>query len=83
MEESHSAREGRFLYSEIYDYINSGKYPTGFEKADKLALRKRAKYFDVRGTKLVYLGGPVSKCLADKDFKSLIVIFLNYRIYSF
>ena len=56
---------------------------TGFEKADKLALRKRAKYFDVRGTKLVYLGGPASKCLADKDFKSLIVIFLNYRIYSF
>ena len=50
--------EGRFTY------IKSGQYPDGFEKTDKLALRKRAKYFGIKGTKLVYLGGPTkSKCI--------------------
>lgn len=46
--------EGRFTYSQLYDYIDGAE---GFEKEDKLALRKRAKFFSVRKANLYYLGG--------------------------
>ena len=48
--------EGRFSYSEIYDYLASHKYPLGFSKADKLALRKRSKFFQVKDGHLYYTG---------------------------
>ena len=48
--------EGRFSYSEIHDYLASHKYPLGFSKADKLALRKRSKFFQVKDGHLYYTG---------------------------
>ena len=49
-------QEGRFSYSEINDYLLSQKYPAGFTKADKLALRKRAKFFKIKDGQLYYTG---------------------------
>lgn len=49
-------QEGRFTYSEINDYLLSQKYPVGFTKADKLALRKRAKFFKINDGQLYYTG---------------------------
>ena len=36
---------GRFTFDQIYNYISDGIYPEGFEKGDKLALRRRASLF--------------------------------------
>ena len=52
--------EGRFSYSEISSYLQSGTYPENYTKPEKLALRKRSKYFEVHGVddaKLYYVGG--------------------------
>ncbi len=49
--------EGRFSFSEIFDYLKSGKYPDGFNKNDKRALRKRTEFFDLKETKLYYKNG--------------------------
>ena len=51
--------EGRFSYSVISCYLQNGLYPDSFSKADKSALRKRAKYFMVLNgdTNLYYIGG--------------------------
>ena len=51
------ASDGRFSFSQIFDYLRSGSYPDGFEKNDKRALRKRASFFVVKDTKLYYTGG--------------------------
>lgn len=55
-EDQESGLEGRFSYAEIHGYLNSGTYPTGFSKADKLALRKRSKYFKLKDAQLYYCG---------------------------
>ena len=47
----------RFSFNEIYTYLNTGRYPTSFTKADKQALRKRSKFFVARKTQLYYIGG--------------------------
>ena len=47
-EDNAQEQEGRFSYSEIHDYLASQKYPIGFSKADKLALRKRSKLYRYR-----------------------------------
>ncbi len=40
-------------------YYNVGTYPEGFQKEDKQALRKRAKFFRVKeSNNLYYIGGP-------------------------
>ena len=49
--------QGRFTFDQIYNYISDGIYPEGFEKGDKLALRKRCKFFIVMETDLYYIGG--------------------------
>ena len=49
-------KEGRFNYSEIYVYVE-GTYPCSYDKDDKRALRKRAKFFAVKGAALYYIGG--------------------------
>ena len=49
--------EGRFTYRQIYEYVKDGKYPEGFEKCNKLALRKRSKFFLVQEMHLYYIGG--------------------------
>ncbi len=51
------AQEGRFLYKDIYNYIEEGIYPENYQKQDKLALRKRAKYFQIVEGSLHYVGG--------------------------
>ena len=48
---------GRFSYEEIFAYLTEGSYPESFMKADKQALRKRAKYFLVKDAHLYYVGG--------------------------
>ena len=52
-----AGEEGRFSFSQIYDYLKYGIYPNDFDKEDKRALRKRADYFTLKGAKLRYLGG--------------------------
>lgn len=55
-EDNAQEQEGRFSYSEIHDYLALQKYPLGFSKADKLALRKRSKFFQVKDGHLYYTG---------------------------
>ena len=43
---------------QIYSYLNDGAYPEGFEKSDKLSLRKRSKFFSINEGSLFYVGGP-------------------------
>ena len=50
-------KDGRFSYKQIFSYLSDGQYPPGFSKADKLALRKRAKFFEAKGSDLYYCGG--------------------------
>ena len=57
LKESTNLREGRFSYSEIYEYVAMRSYPEGFTKEDKLAIRKRSKYFAVKKENLYYVGG--------------------------
>ena len=49
-------QEGRFTYGEIHKYLHSQSYPLGFSKADKLALRKRSKFFTLKDGQLHYTG---------------------------
>ena len=51
------AAEGRFCNSQIFRYLDCGEYPGDFDKNDKTALRKRAEFFCVKGTKLYYKAG--------------------------
>ena len=53
--------DGRFAYATIHCYLDCGVYPKDFSKSDKLALRKRAKYFCTKGADLYYVGGSSSK----------------------
>ena len=46
-------KDGRFSYREIFTYLLDSKYLSGFCKADKLALRKRAKFFEAKGSDLL------------------------------
>ena len=55
-EDQENELEGRFSYAEICKYLDSGSYPIGFSKADKLALRKRSKYFKLKDGQLYYCG---------------------------
>ena len=57
LENKENKPESRFTYAQIQKYIESQSYPTGFLKADKLALRKRAKFFKVVDGHLYYTGG--------------------------
>lgn len=50
-------QDGRFAFADIYTYIKDGTYPIDFDKPDKQALRKRAKYFIAKDTRLYYVGG--------------------------
>ena len=38
--------------------IREGSYPKGWTKEDKQALRKRARYFEVKGSNLYCVGEP-------------------------
>ena len=48
---------GRFTFTEIANYLREGSYSSGYSKADKLALRKRSKYFKLKDSLLYYVGG--------------------------
>ena len=52
--------DGRFAYATIHSYLDCGVYPKDFSKSDKLALRKRAKYFCTKDGDLYYVGGSSS-----------------------
>ena len=47
---------GRFNYSDIFEYLRNGSYPSDFSKSDKASLRKRAKSFWIKGVDLFYKG---------------------------
>ena len=47
-------KDGRFSFEEIHQYLLQGVYPSTFSKSDKQALRKRAKFFAVKGADLYY-----------------------------
>ena len=55
-QEQEQHHEGRFSYSEIHIHLASHKYPLGFSKANKLALQKRWKFFQVKDGHLYYTG---------------------------
>ena len=52
-----SSTDGKFLFSDIYNYLRHSRYPEGLSKADKNALRKRSKFFRVNDKDLYYIGG--------------------------
>ena len=49
-------KDGWFTFKEIHKYLLQGVYPSSFSKSDKQALRKRAKFFAVKGVELYYTG---------------------------
>ena len=49
--------DGRFTYGEIFRYLDLSIFPVGFGKNEKLALRKRSKFFQVVDGILHYVGG--------------------------
>ena len=53
-------QSGRFSFSVIFDYLKDVKYPEGFTKNDKRALRKRAAFFCIKEANLYYIGGKSS-----------------------
>ena len=64
MENDAQLEQGRFTFNDIHRYLRDGCYPDGYTKPDKLALRKRAKFFCTRGADLIYVGGSSSKFLS-------------------
>ena len=49
--------DGRFSYTDIYNYVWKKEYPSLLTKEDKQALRKRAKFFRGKeGGHLYYVG---------------------------
>ena len=53
-----AASEGRFSYTEIYNYLSGKGYPPHLtRKEDKQALRKRSKFFIAKDAGLYYVGG--------------------------
>ena len=58
------AEEGKFSFSQLYDYLSSGSYPDHFEKEEKRGLRKRAAFFVIKEAQLYYKGG---KSASDLD----------------
>ena len=63
MENDNQAEQGRFTFNNIHRYVHDGRYPDGYTKSKKLALRKRTKFFCARGADLFYVGGASSKSL--------------------
>ena len=51
------SNDGKFAFGEIFDYIRHRRYPEGFLKVQKNALRRRAKFFRVNEEDLYYIGG--------------------------
>ena len=51
--------EGRFSYTEVYDYVSKKVYPVHLTKEEeKQALRKRSKFFMAKDNgRLFYIGG--------------------------
>ena len=60
MENDNQAKQGRFRFNDIHHYLHDSRYPDGYTKSEKLALRKRAKFFCARGADLFYVGGASS-----------------------
>ena len=50
-------RDGKFSFSEMYDYLAKGSYPEGLSKSEKSVMRRRAKFFSVHEKDLYYIGG--------------------------
>ena len=57
MDSRASASDGKFSFSQIFDYLKTGSYPDNFDKSDKRGLRKRAAFFVIKDTKLYYTAG--------------------------
>ena len=49
-------KDAQFTFKEIHKYLVQGVYPSSFSKSDKQALRKRAKFFAVKGAELYHSG---------------------------
>ena len=53
--------DARCSYSDIANYLSTGTYPVGADKATKSSLRKRSKFFIMEGGHLHYVSGKVKK----------------------
>ena len=51
------AAEGKYAFSDIYNYVADNTYPAHADKAYKRGLRKRSKYFSADGGRLYYVDG--------------------------
>ena len=49
--------DGKFSFTDVFNYLQYKSYPGGMSKADKNSLRRRAAYFTVREENLYYVGG--------------------------
>ena len=49
--------DGGISFNQVFEYLNDGSYPNGFDKNDKRVLRKRADFFAVKDTKLYHTSG--------------------------
>ena len=55
------ATESIHSFVDITNYLKSGVYPAGADKASKRSLRKRAAYFTMDAGLLHYIGGKVKQ----------------------
>ena len=65
---------GRFTYGEILAYLTEGRYPDSYLKADKQALRKRAKFFLVKDAHLYYIGGELGPLTDSGSVNDIIIL---------
>ena len=49
--------DGKYTFSELYDYLSRREYPPDASKQYKLGIRKRSKYFITDEGRLYYIGG--------------------------
>ena len=71
--------EARFSFSQIHQYLQYGSYPSDFHKSDKLALRKRSKFFKSADGSLHYVGGGkqgIALCLLPHYLSSVLSYFI-------
>ena len=69
---SSSSDNGRFKFCIVFEYLSRGKYPENFDKKDKLALRKRSKFFICRGQHFMLVDHQVSVLIKISSIKDLV-----------
>ena len=69
-------KDGQISYRLIFLYLSDGQYPPGFSKADKLGLRRRAKFFEAKGSDLYYCDGGENVHILCLKYNNYVISFL-------